>query len=162
MEAVSSLLLATTELEFKTMKAPAEKFKRGTEWPNEGFVQSAIEAFFRAGGFEVGEHRTIDLVCSHPVSGVKWRVEAKGLTSAVGLDFRTGLGQLIQGMEEPGVEYALAVPDIPQFRKQVRAVPTRVVEALKIHWLFVQPDGSVKPELASGGMPPNSTALGVG
>ena len=28
-------------------------FKRGTEWPNEGFVQTAIETFFRSGGFDV-------------------------------------------------------------------------------------------------------------
>lgn len=144
------------------MKASVHKFKRGTAWPNEGFVQGAIEAFFRAGGFDVGKHRTIDLVCSHPFSGVEWSVEAKGLTTAVGLDFRTGLGQLIQGMEEPGIEYGLAVPDIPRFRKQVFAVPSWVVETLRIHWLFVQPDGSVKIESVGFRRPQHPTAFDVG
>jgi hypothetical protein len=119
-------------------------FKRGVEWPNEGFVQGAIEAFFRFSGFEVEEHKTIDLVCSHPTTGAKWRVEAKGLTTAVGLDFRTGLGQLLQGMKEQGIHYGLAVPDIPQFRNQIDAVPSWVTEALGIHWLYVAEDGSVK------------------
>ena len=123
-------------------------FKRGTEWPNEGFVQTAIEAFFRSGGFDIEEHKTIDLVCSHPVTGAKWRVEAKGLTTAVGLDFRTGLGQLLQGMVERDIHYGFAVPDIPQFRRQVRAVPSWVAEMLAIHGLYVQADGSVCVESA--------------
>ena len=94
-------------------------FKRGVEWPNEGFVQGAIEAFFRSGGFE--ERGTRRLICG-PASdhGARWRVEAKGLTSAVGLDFRTGLGQLLQGMNEQGIHYGLAVPDIPQFQRQIQ------------------------------------------
>jgi hypothetical protein len=119
-------------------------FKRGIEWPNEGFVQGAIEAFFLSSGFEVEKHKTIDLVCSHPVTRVKWRVEAKGLTTAVGLDFRTGLGQLLQGMNEKGIHYGLAVPDILQFRKQVEAVPSWVTETLGINWLYVSEDSSVK------------------
>lgn len=123
-------------------------FKRGIEWPNEGFVQGAIDAFFRSSGFEVEKHKTIDLVCSHPATGAKWRVEVKGLTTAVGLDFRTGLGQLLQGMKEKGIHYGLAVPDIPQFRRQVHAVPSWVAETLGIHWLYVQADGSVKVESA--------------
>ena len=134
-------------------------FKRGTEWPNEGFVQGAIEAFFRSGGFEVEEHKTIDLVCSHPATGDRWSVEAKGLTTAVGLDFRTGLGQLLQGMLQPGVHYGLAVPDIPQFRRQVHAVPPWVAETLGIHWLYVQEDGSVKIEAARSNLSVNTDAL---
>ena len=121
-------------------------FKRGIEWPNEGFIQGAIEEYFLAGGFEIEKHRTIDLVCVHPTTGVKWRVEAKGLTTAVGLDFRTGLGQLLQGMKVQGIHYGLAVPDIPQFRRQVLEVPPWVVDALGINWLFVQQDRTVRLE----------------
>lgn len=121
-------------------------FKRGVEWPNEGFVQGAIEKFFRSADFKVEEHKTIDLVCSHPVTGARWKVEAKGLTTAVGLDFRTGLGQLLQGMKERDIEYGIAVPDIPQFRRQIQAVPSWITETLGISWLYVQEDGSVKLE----------------
>lgn len=136
-------------------------FKRGTEWPNEGFVQTAIETFFRSNGFDVEEHKTIDLVCSHPVTGAKWRVEAKGLTTAVGLDFRTGLGQLLQCMAEQDIHYGLAVPDIPQFRRQVQAVPSWVAETLAIHWLYVQADGSVSVESARSNISLQRTASGV-
>lgn len=123
-------------------------FKRGIEWPNEGFVQVAIESFFRSCGFKIEEHKTIDLVCSHPTTGEKWIVEAKGLTTAVGLDFRTGLGQLLQGMHVPSAHYGLAVPDIPQFRRQVHALPSWVAMTLGIHWLYVQADGSIQLESA--------------
>ena len=119
------------------------RFKRGLDWPNEGFVQQAIEAHFRAAGYAIDEHKTIDLVCVHPGTGERWSVEAKGSTSSIGLDFRTGLGQLLQGMKCQGVQYGLAMPDLAQFRKQVDAVPSWVVEALGIHWIFVQEDGTV-------------------
>ncbi|MBK6005947.1 hypothetical protein JJB11_07550 [Ramlibacter ginsenosidimutans] len=123
-------------------------YKRGSSWPNEGFVQAAVEAFFRGSGFEIEKHKTIDVVCSHMKTGDQWRVEAKGLTTAVGLDFRTGLGQLVQGMNEQSMHYGLAVPDIPQFRRQVQAVPSWVAEKLRIHWLYVREDGSVNVETA--------------
>lgn len=123
----------------KTMR----NFKRGNEWPNEGFVQHAIEIFFKSCGFFIEAHKTIDLVCYHPVTSSKWRVESKGLTTAVGVDFRTGLGQLIQGMIEQDTNYGLAIPDIPQFRRQVHAVPSWVAKNLAIHWIYVQSNGSV-------------------
>lgn len=35
--------------------------------------------------------------------GRRWLIEAKGQTSGVGLDFRTGLGQLVQGALDEGL-----------------------------------------------------------
>lgn len=74
-------------------------------------------------------------------------IEAKGKTSQIGLDFRTGIGQLVQGMSEQGVRYAMAVPDIPQFIAQLERVQPWVRCALGLTWLIVGPDGSV-PTLA--------------
>ncbi|GAB2521386.1 hypothetical protein [Lysobacter humi (ex Lee et al. 2017)] len=118
-------------------------FKRGVEFPHEGFVQLAIEAFFESKGYVVDVAQRVDLRCVHAVSGETWHVEAKGVTTQVGLDFRTGLGQLVQGMHEPNVHYGLAVPDTPAFRTQVDKVPSMVVSALALHWLFVGPDKTV-------------------
>ncbi len=119
-------------------------YARGVEFPNEGFVQAAVEEHFRARGCEFLPSGDADLACRDPSTRVIWIVEAKGLTSAVGLDFRTGLGQLIQRMSEPGRRYAVAVPNLPSFITQCRQVPDWVRVALGIHWLIVHSDQSVR------------------
>ena len=85
-----------------------------------------------------------DFACQEPNTGRRWVIEAKGLTTAVGLDFRTGLGQLVQRATDPKICYGLAVPDIPSFLSQCRAVSAWVRESLHIHWLIVGEDGSVR------------------
>lgn len=118
-------------------------YKRGMDFPNEGFVQQAIEAHFASLGFSRGRVRHADYAGHHLKTGERWLVEAKGLTSAVGLDFRTGIGQLLQGMSDEQSNHGLAVPDLPQFHRQVQAIPKWVRSALRLHWLFVCSDGSV-------------------
>ena len=61
----------------------------------------------------------------------------------MGLDFRTALGQLIQRMTDPQSIHAIAVPDIPQYRRQIALVSPWVVEALKLRWLVVDEEGRV-------------------
>lgn len=117
---------------------------RGLDFPHEGFVQKALEEHFGRLGFSLDPTGHADIQCRHPSTGEQWLVEAKGLTSAVGLDFRTGLGQLIQRMEDQKTKYALAVPDIPGFVAQCKSVPTWVRSALGIHWLLVAKDGGVR------------------
>lgn len=95
-------------------------------------------------GYALRTDQLTDLICSHPETGAKWHIEAKGHTSAVGLDFRTGLGQLVQAMTADSTKYGIAVPDTPQFRAQVAKVSTRVIQLLQLHWLFVDADGSVQ------------------
>jgi len=129
-------------------------YKRGLEFPHEGFVQLSIEAHFRAAGFDLINDGQVDLLCTHPTSGEAWHIEAKGLTTQVGLDFRTGLGQLVQGMRSETSKYGAAVPDTPAFRAQIAKLSPWVVSALHIHWLLVSPDGSVHI-VAPGG--PNSS-----
>ena len=119
-------------------------FKRGNDFPHEGFVQDAIEAYFMKLGFTLDTEQRTDLICSHPETGEKWHIEAKGHTTAIGLDFRTGLGQLVQAMAEESTKYGIAVPDTPQFRAQVAKVSPRVAQLLHLHWLLVAADGSVQ------------------
>jgi hypothetical protein len=126
------------------MEGKTRVFKRGTDFPHEGFVQSAIERHFGSTGHAPSKEKHSDFACQEPKTGRRWVVEAKGLTTAVGLDFRTGLGQLIQRASDPQLSYGLAVPNIPSFLAQCRAVSAWVREALHIHWLVVSEDGSVR------------------
>lgn len=118
-------------------------YKLGSAFPSEGFVQSAIERYFLANGFEVDTSGHIDLLCSHPKRFERWHIEAKGKTSQIGLDFRTCLGQLVQQIREDDVHYGVALPNLPEFERQVSLVNPRVTEGLHIHWLLVSADGSV-------------------
>jgi hypothetical protein len=122
---------------------PNGQFKRGFDYPNEGFIQKAIEEYFESQGFKILNEKYTDLVCIHPETGMKWSVEAKGETKAIGLDFRTCLGQLLQRMSTEEVFYGVAVPDMPAYRQQTDQVQAWVRKALNLHWLLVSEDGSV-------------------
>lgn len=119
------------------------EFRRGYDFPNEGFVQNTIESYFKKQGCSILEEGYADLVCICNRSD-KWIIEAKGETAAVGLDFRTGIGQLIQRMDEKGVIYGIAVPETPQFIMQSSLIPQWVRNALNIHLIFVNAEGKVR------------------
>jgi hypothetical protein len=118
-------------------------YRLGTDFPREGFVQDALELHFAGCSRFTAGHA--DLACVDR-AGVRWIIEAKGETSDVGLDFRTGLGQLVQNMSDERTRYALAVPDTQRFANQMARVPDRVRRALRLHWLIVAADGSVRVE----------------
>lgn len=107
-------------------------------------MQLAVERHFRNAGFDLDSDSRVDLVCFHPETGEAWHIEAKGQTTQVGLDFRTGLGQLVQGMHSKSMKHGIAVPDTPAFQAQVAKLSDWVVALLRIHWLFVSQDGSVR------------------
>lgn len=120
------------------------QYRRGDEFPHEGFVQGAIEVHFGKAGYLLDTSTHVDLLCTHPVTGDAWHIEAKGKTTAIGLDFRTCLGQLLQRMSQPQVRHGIALPDMPQYRTQTEQVCTWVVDRLGLHWLFVGEDGTVE------------------
>ncbi|MHB9130423.1 MAG: hypothetical protein ACYDBB_04940 [Armatimonadota bacterium] len=127
----------------ETSLSSPSNYARGMEFPNEGFVQQAIERYFTSRGYLIENSGFADLCCRHPVTHERWVVEAKGETKEIGLDFRTGLGQLIQRMDDPVTHYAIATPDIPQYRKQCERVQIWVRQALHLYWLFVTEEGDV-------------------
>jgi hypothetical protein len=112
----------------------------GEEFPREGFVQASVEANFA--DCEIEDGGTVDLVCMDTDSDTRWVIEAKGETSATGLDFRTGLGQLLIAMKGPA-NYALAMPDTPAFERLRNRISPEVRRALNIYWLIVEEDGEV-------------------
>lgn len=119
-------------------------YKLGTGFPAEGFVQAAVERHFRELGFDVDANGQIDLLCVNPSNGERWQIEAKGKTSQPGLDFRTCLGQLVQRIQDRDVNHAIAVPDIASYTTQIALVAPWVAQSLRLHWLLVAPDASVR------------------
>jgi hypothetical protein len=118
-------------------------FKLGVNFPREGFVQATLESQFSlCERLEVG---WADFACVDH-QGRRWVIEAKGETSSSGLDFRTGLGQLLQNMGDSNALYGMAVPDTPKFEAQLARVPDWVRSALGLHWLIVAEDGSLRIE----------------
>ena len=119
-------------------------YRYPSEFPREAFVQEAIERHFKPTEFQREKHESADLACYSNKLKQHWIIEAKGETSSIGLDFRTGLGQLLHNMSNSDVLYGLAVPETPPFLQQCRSIGKWVRQALNLHWLIVQPDGSVR------------------
>lgn len=118
-------------------------YKNGMDFPNEGFVQNTIESYFDKKGFIKESIPYTDYAGVHMETREKWRVEAKGLTGNVGLDFRTGLGQLIQRMDDPNANYGIAIPNIPSYLRQVEQIKPWVREKIQLHILVINEDGGV-------------------
>ncbi len=118
-------------------------YKLGKEFPSEYFVQKSIEAYFSGLGFTTDISSHVDLICDHPVRGEKWHIEAKGLTSQPGLDFRTSLGQLVQRMPNEPAKHGIALPKLQKYLAQIEQTSPWAVNRLGIHWLLVDADGSV-------------------
>lgn len=123
--------------------ARQNQYKLGEDFPCEGFVQKSIEAYFLDHGFHILGVENPDLLCRNPESGQTWVIEAKGETLNIGLDFRTGLGQLLQQMDSPEHVYAIAVPEISQFLSQCEKLSSWVRDALNLRIILVQEDGRV-------------------
>src|SRR5881628_2710774 len=97
----------------------------------ESEVTRATMAYFAQQEFEImvgaaaKPKRTTDLICKHQ-DGRRWRIEAKGMTRNTTIDFNTGLGQLLKGMDDPEAQYGLALPDIRSYRIQAAKIPLLV------------------------------------
>ena len=119
-------------------------FKLGSTFPHEGFVQIAVEQFFLKQGFVAISSGHADFACKHPVTHEQWLIEAKGKTTQVGLDFRTGLGQLVQRIQTNESKYGLAFPNIPVFLNQSKLVSPWVRSQLQLYWLVVTEQGNLQ------------------
>ena len=111
------------------------------DFPYETFVEKAVKQHLVDDGFEIIPHRFIDVIAVK--DNVAWHIEAKGKTSASGLDFRTGIGQLLQRMADPMYQYGIAIPNTAQFQRQAAAFAPWVLAKLKLHWIWVSENGSV-------------------
>lgn len=119
-------------------------YKRGLSYPNEGFVQKAVEEYFLQLGFKQIDVKYSDFVCVNPNSGEKWVVEVKGATKAIGLDFHTCLGQLVQRMDSENCKYEIALPNITEYIYQCKILKQWVRNKLQSYWLLIDDEGQVK------------------
>lgn len=133
--------------------------KKDRHYPNEGFIEDMldknfcgkrmskqeIEARFRDEKERGNYLRNADRV--YRKGDDIWIIEAKGETSQIGLDFRTGLGQLLHKMGEkrnPKIKYALAFPNEVRFHNQAKMVAQRIRKALNLHFIVVDENGDVR------------------
>ncbi|WP_024834032.1 hypothetical protein [Ruminiclostridium josui] len=119
-------------------------YKRGLDFPNEGFIQDSIEKYFIKLGYKQLNEKFSDFACVNSNTEEKWIIEAKGKTKAIGLDFRTCLGQLIQRMDSRDTHYGIAVPNLTQYINQCRMVKRWIRNELNLYWLFVDKYGNVE------------------
>ena len=125
------------------MSSETTEYKRTGTFPEECFVQEIVDSHFKESGFHRIATNCVDYVCEHPDTGDRWHIEVHGASAAIGLDFRLGIGQLLRGISRQNTKYALAFPDMPQFRNQIKNIEPWVCKALNLHWLLVNQDGEI-------------------
>ncbi|EOF4942627.1 hypothetical protein SS21_24130 [Enterobacter roggenkampii] len=118
-------------------------YKLPHEFPNESFIQEHLEKYFQSHGYTVIPDKPIDLKCIHESNNETWVIEVKGKTTQIGLDFKTCLGQLLMRMNNPEINYAIAMPDIESYHLQTNKVPKFVFKKLNLSFFFINKDGIV-------------------
>jgi hypothetical protein len=116
------------------------------EFPHESYIQARLEQYFLNDNnfVDVKQDEFTDLHVKNSVT--EWKIECKGKSQAIGIDFNTGLGQLLKGMEDSSSRYGLAMPDIVPFRKQTTKIPHRIKKLLNITWIWIKKDGTIQFE----------------
>ncbi|MDF2944393.1 MAG: hypothetical protein K0S01_3251 [Herbinix sp.] len=77
----------------------------------------------------------VDLIAEK--EGERWIIEAKGLTSAIGTDFNTCLGQLVKSMKDDNTIYAIAVPNQEKYKRQCGLISDYFRKLVGLHILLV-------------------------
>jgi len=117
--------------------------KQSKPFPAEDAVVTAVHAWLAAKGCTFERRGYIDIVAREAETNRLWVIEAKGKTIQSGLDFRTGLGQILIAMHDDGALYAVAVPATPDYRRLCGCIDDYVRRALGLHWLLVNREGHV-------------------
>ncbi|HDH28900.1 MAG TPA: hypothetical protein ENH13_07180 [Euryarchaeota archaeon] len=77
------------------------KFHNPDKFPYEAFVERRVSDYFRNIGYELSmEIAFLDLHFKSAEKGGEWRIECKGETSSIGVDFNTGIGQILKRMDD--------------------------------------------------------------
>lgn len=116
-------------------------YKNEKCFPYEAFIQEAIEKYFNDLGYVIITKEQIDLIADK--EDEHWVIEAKGLTSAIGTDFNTCLGQLVKSMSTGENTYAIAIPKLEKYRYQCKLLPDYFRRQVKLHIILVDDEGQV-------------------
>ena len=117
-------------------------FYKENVFPNEAFIQEALEKYFIGNGYEVDNEQQVDLIAVK--SPETWLIEAKGITSQVGLDFNTCIGQIVKHMDSDSKIYAIAVPMHVKYQKQCSFLSSYFREWVNLNILLVNELGEVQ------------------
>jgi len=104
------------------------------------------EAALVALGVRFGTHKQhgrVDVAASHPEKG-NYLIEVEGQSSKQKEQaMYSAIGQtvLMMGSNVNGVTYALAVPDLPEWERQMRKIPLRVKNLLHLKCFLVSSEG---------------------
>lgn len=122
--------------------------KLGDKFPYEDFVESTLKTYFELLGYDVEKGNPYrwepDLICINPKTKKYWKIQAKGKTKAIGIDFNTCIGQIIKNMVDPKHKHAIALPDIKEYWDQAKKVPLWIRERLCLYFIWVDEEGNVQ------------------
>ena len=124
------------------MVGMVKQFKKDKMFPNEAFIQVALEKYFLKLGYEIKSDGQVDILAFK--ENEKWIVEAKGLTSAVGLDFNTCIGQIVKSMDCETTNYAIAIPEHAKYIIQCSKIPSAFRERNNLYFLFVDEKENIR------------------
>lgn len=117
-------------------------FKKEKIYPNEAFIQEAIENYFVDTGYQIEKDGQIDLIAEN--ESEKWIIEAKGMTSQTTVDFNTCIGQLAKSMQSNLYKYGLALPCEDKYKAQCMKLPDYYRELNNLHIIVVNENQEVK------------------
>ncbi|QRN85831.1 hypothetical protein JR334_00925 [Clostridia bacterium] len=117
-------------------------FKKEKVYPNEAFIQEAIENYFSNEGFEIQKDGQIDLIAEK--NDEKWIIEAKGMTSQITVDFNTCIGQLVKNMESSTWNYAIAIPYEDKYKVQCMKLPDYFRNNNNLYIIIVNENAQIK------------------
>jgi hypothetical protein len=119
---------------------------------SEDDLKRNLQAWVDAAGWQVqviwGRGRGIDIEAQR--GGQRWIIEAKGSATLDAMSvnyFLAILGELLQRMTDTDARYSIALPDMKQFRRLWRMLPSIAKARTGITALFVAPSGEVSEEL---------------
>jgi hypothetical protein len=119
-----------------------ERGVAGNHPPDKQAIAAECEAWLRSNGAEIVTHPLYgraDLVAAHPSLGT-FVVEAEGSSSRQREQaMYSALGQILLSMfsNKEEIRYAVAVPDTPEWERQFRKVPARILKLLSLSLLLV-------------------------
>lgn len=122
-------------------------------FPQAAFVMDAIENHFIENQQfrRVGDQapNTNVLHCQKENWG-EWIIFAKGVNTDVGIEFGTGLAQLLRKMDDTRhgnstFRFGIAMPsdNDDKFKRQCAIIGRKIRRTLNLHWLVVNQDGKV-------------------
>ena len=115
---------------------------------SEDAIKQVLDTFLGAAGWSTqiawGRTRGVDIEARRGTE--RWLIEVKdrGSLSAMRVNYFLGmLGELLQRMDDPNAKYAIAMPDLQQFRRLWERLPALAKQRTAISAIFVDDAGNV-------------------